>query len=259
MDISANYKSGIFLGVGVLFFIVSILIVDSDGNLFERKFEVYSLIDNSQGLAEGSIVSFAGLTVGNISKLEFSPEQRKVKVTLSLKRKFQEKIPKDSLIDVRTQGALGDKYIFITPGDFSSGQIEDGNSLQAQSQEGILEIIGKRGSDTERFFDLIIELQKFAKNLNEQNIPAEIRAVTAETRKTLQSLQSLTQELQQKTLTPLSQSVSKLNSVMEKVDRGQGTLGKLINDPTIFDQARRIMGGRSAQNYFDRALSESVK
>jgi hypothetical protein len=46
---------------------------------------------------------------------------------------------------------------------------------------------------------------------------------------------------------------------MDKVDRGQGTLGKLINDPSIFDQAKSIMGGRSSQKYFDRALSESVR
>jgi phospholipid/cholesterol/gamma-HCH transport system substrate-binding protein len=207
----------------------------------------------------GSIVSLAGLTVGNISNLEFSTAERKIKVTLSLKRKFQQKIPKDSLIGVRTQGALGDKYIFISPGDFSSGVIEDDGFLTAQSQDGVFEIIGKRGSDTERFFDLLIELQKFAKNLNEQNIPGEIRSVTAETRKTLQGLQSLTQELQQKTLTPLNQSVTKLNSVIDEVDRGQGTLGKLINDPSIFDQAKRIMGGHSSQNYFHRALSESVR
>lgn len=34
-----------------------------------------------------------------------------------------------------------------------------------------------------------------------------------------------------------------LNRILEKVDRGEGTLGLLVNDPTLYDDLKRVLGG----------------
>jgi phospholipid/cholesterol/gamma-HCH transport system substrate-binding protein len=36
---------------------------------------------------------------------------------------------------------------------------------------------------------------------------------------------------------------AKLNSILEKVDRGDGTIGLLVNDPTLYEDMKQLLGG----------------
>lgn len=36
---------------------------------------------------------------------------------------------------------------------------------------------------------------------------------------------------------------ARLNNILEKIDRGQGTLGLLVNDPTVYDELQQLLGG----------------
>ncbi len=36
---------------------------------------------------------------------------------------------------------------------------------------------------------------------------------------------------------------ARLNSILEKVDRGDGTLGLLLNDPTLYEEVKQLVGG----------------
>ena len=36
---------------------------------------------------------------------------------------------------------------------------------------------------------------------------------------------------------------AKLNSILEKVDAGEGTLGLLVNDPTLYGDLKLLVGG----------------
>jgi phospholipid/cholesterol/gamma-HCH transport system substrate-binding protein len=40
----------------------------------------------------------------------------------------------------------------------------------------------------------------------------------------------------------MQEAVSKLNGLLDKVDKGQGTLGRIIQDPELFDKARETIG-----------------
>lgn len=35
----------------------------------------------------------------------------------------------------------------------------------------------------------------------------------------------------------------RLNSILEKIDRGEGTLGLLLNDPTLYEEVKQLVGG----------------
>jgi phospholipid/cholesterol/gamma-HCH transport system substrate-binding protein len=36
---------------------------------------------------------------------------------------------------------------------------------------------------------------------------------------------------------------SRLNSILAKVDRGEGTMGLLLNDPSLYEDLKRLIGG----------------
>jgi hypothetical protein len=38
-------------------------------------------------------------------------------------------------------------------------------------------------------------------------------------------------------------AAARLNSILEKVDRGEGTLGLFVNDPTVYEDLQQLLGG----------------
>ena len=64
-------KVGIFLAVGLVLLLGSIFLLGADKAFFRSYTTVHAHFEQVQGLAEGSVVSFSGITVGNIQKSKF--------------------------------------------------------------------------------------------------------------------------------------------------------------------------------------------
>lgn len=57
----------------------------------------------------------------------------------------------------------------------------------------------------------------------------------------------------------LDDAAQKLNSVSQKIDSGQGTLGKLINDPSIYDDLADILRGAKKSWFIKRWIKSAQK
>ena len=51
----------------------------------------------------------------------------------------------------------------------------------------------------------------------------------------------------------------KLNSILEKVDRGDGTLGALINDPVLHQQLKSLLGANQKSQGFKNLIRSSIE
>ena len=40
-----------------------------------------------------------------------------------------------------------------------------------------------------------------------------------------------------------SKSTTSLSSILQKIDQGEGTIGALINDPSVYEDLKSMMGG----------------
>ncbi|MGZ3692301.1 MAG: hypothetical protein ACXVAX_12405, partial [Pseudobdellovibrio sp.] len=54
-------------------------------------------------------------------------------------------------------------------------------------------------------------------------------------------------------------SVNKLEKIIDKVDRGDGTLGALINDRSIHDRIKSILGAGQKNQQVKNILKSSVE
>jgi phospholipid/cholesterol/gamma-HCH transport system substrate-binding protein len=68
-----------------------------------------------------------------------------------------------------------------------------------------------------------------------------IRAVKAIATENQGSIQSNLQKIED-VLTELQESVRLLRNSLEKIDRGEGTVGKLVQDPKLYEEARETVG-----------------
>jgi len=88
-------------------------------------------------------------------------------------------------------------------------------------------------SQTARGFDQ--KLDGISRNLNETI--AAVKTIASENQ---DSIKSNLQKLDE-VLTELQESIRLLRNSLEKIDRGEGTMGKLVQDPRLYDEARETL------------------
>ena len=57
----------------------------------------------------------------------------------------------------------------------------------------------------------------------------------------------------------LASSSENLNSIMKKINQGDGTLGALINDRSAYEDLKAILGGARRSKLFQYMIRYSVK
>src|SRR5690242_17751419 len=109
----------------------TLLYLLSGGGLLRAKATLRTYFEDSGGMEKGAAVTLSGVVVGKVSDVRLShlnDPQRAVEVEISVDRRFLSQIPIDSLSEITTENALGDKYIQLNRGK-SPATVEDGSAL----------------------------------------------------------------------------------------------------------------------------------
>lgn len=252
-----NIKIGIFVLLGIIVTSISIFTLGSNSNIFSPKLKIYSEFEHVQGLSEGSVISLSGITVGNISQIKFNAETNKVLVEMSINKSFENQIKRGSSVEVRTQGALGDKYLYIIPGPVLNSHIENGDHIEVAKSNDFMSVLANRANESEKIFDILNETYNLLKSINKDNkvetILRNINETTSELKSSSHKVASMIND------SKLNSSIDKLDQILGKIDRGEGTLGALINDVTIHSQVKKLLGGYERQNHIKKVLRTSIE
>lgn len=261
---STQLKVGIFLTVGIAFILGSIFFLGADKALFTSYVRVHAYFDQVQGLSTGSVVSLSGVTVGNVETITFLPEKNSLDVKMKINKEFMDRLRQGSQVEIRTQGALGDKYVFIIPGEPSAALIKDGEVLDIAKATDLLGIISERGSETNKIFDIINELHKMTAAMNADNrlvrIMGHMETASTNLSQASKDTQKLVAQMNaHNTGDKLGKSIEKMDAILTKIDKGEGTLGALINDPTLHNQLKSLVGGSTRKNQIKSLLRTSIE
>ncbi len=141
-------RIGAFILSGLLVFVAIIYLLGAQGRYFERKYDLTVEFVEVGGLIEGATVRLAGVQIGRVTAVTL-PEQpgSKVRVTLTIARRFSERIRRDSEARIATQGLLGDKIVEITLGSTSVPALKPGETL-ASSESFEMQQMFKAGVET---------------------------------------------------------------------------------------------------------------
>lgn len=304
-------KVGLFVLIGFLLLAyMSVKVGDFEFGK-EKGYEVKALFDNVAGLKLNVPVQIAGIDVGKVNRIGLVG--RRAQVVMSINPDV--KLPSDSVAIIRTSGVLGDKFLEIIPGDEQLPALKNGEELvNTRTPTDVDEIIAKvgeisedikrvtnslgnalgdEGGDVQRMItnfadmsenlakltrDNNEQLQKMIENLtlfsqdmaalsstNKENINA-ILAGFAETSKriniTIASLQDITNKINRgqgtlgelvnddTTVKKLNTTLASLQDISEKINNGQGTLGKLVNESSTADKLDNALDG--VNSYLDK-------
>jgi len=258
-----HLKVGIFLTVGLVAVLTSVLLLGGDRALLKNHVNIYAAMENVQGLNKGSVVSVSGFVVGNIKDISFSPEKKSLIVQLKIQEEYIHRITKGSTVDIRTQGALGDKYVYISPGNPEEPALTDGEFLETAKSSDLMQIISEKAGEAGKIFEIIDEIHKLAKAINADGrsekmivnfveASENLKATSIETKKLIAELRSGNTD-------KIKEAITHLNNVMAKLDKGEGTLGALINDPALHERLKSIMGADSRKQSIQSLIRNSIE
>jgi phospholipid/cholesterol/gamma-HCH transport system substrate-binding protein len=259
-----EYKVGIFLAMGLLAVMVSIVLLGGGQSFFARYFQIKARFTEVQGLFPGSVVSLAGIPVGNVTAIAFVPSENRLEVTMKINDVYKQRLVEGTVAEVRTQGALGDKFVYLIPGPPDARALANGEVIETIETD-LLRMLTSREDGVARVIDLIKEVHLLIATINANGqtttMMRNVSDAAEKMKSTLSQLDALLGDLRSEIPEnkKLKQAVISLSNVMEKIDQGKGTLGQLINDPSLHQNLKSILGGSPRNRYMKDMIRETIQ
>jgi len=245
-------KVGIFAIVCLVIIGFATLKVSDRSIIAGGGYKMTVIMDSAIGVKVKTPVEIAGIQVGIVKKIKLDQETGRAKIILSIDRGV--KLPEGTKAFVRAKGFLGQTLIELRlgtmankpiPGDTEipyGGVTGDVNLLLTQFNDIAADIKQVTGSlrdlmgpdESSPVYRTVHNMDKFSAIMkditirNEQNfnrIAENLAVLTAELRGVVESQRY-----------ELQDTIANINSITDKVDSGQGTLGKLVNDETTVNK-----------------------
>lgn len=255
-------KVGVFLAAALAITLISIFLIGGD-SVFRSKAILHAHFKEVQGLAPGSTVTLSGIRIGNVKDIIFLPNENKLDVIMDVDASFLNRITEDSQVEVKTMGALGDKYVYIVAGDSTKPAVKEGAVLNVAPSTDLMSVLGTRGGETEKIFDIISEMHAMVKSINQNGrvnqIMSDLSETTASLKVTASESKQLMKELRGENPAKIEQAVTRLNSILGKIDKGEGSLGALINDPSLHASLKNMLGGSDRKTVIKSLIRTSIE
>lgn len=219
-----NLLIGTFTFFALVVLALGMILTGKKGGLFTPTYSLIAEFDSVQGLREGNPVWLQGVQVGFVKDISFSPiTEKKVRVVLSIEKRYQELIRSDSLARTTTKGLLGDQLIEITIGSPDTPVLPEGATIETRSTADLSALL--RG-----VADSVAALREFVATLR----------TTAE--KLEQGGGTLGKFLTDDRLyRELLSVVGQLRKMSENLNQGRGSLGRLLNDPSLAQELEGLL------------------
>jgi phospholipid/cholesterol/gamma-HCH transport system substrate-binding protein len=255
---------GLFVVAGILATVI-LLAVMTDAALFRGRYIVTTNVPNAGGIRKGDPVQTQGVNIGRI--LGFGIGRHNVDIRLEIEGEYP--IPKDSRVELKSAGLLGGMVAEVIPGS-SPERARGGDVIQGGIGPGVFDKVDELAGQADKVavkLQTILtdetvqdikgtashartsldELQQILKEQRGQlrELTANLKASSAnldkatsgpELERTVKRMDELTAKLDT-TLDTLDRSSKSLESVLGRMDRGEGTLGKLSKDDALYNNA----------------------
>lgn len=256
MKQKSNYVStGLFVSIGIILFGLTFYFLSSDENIFSGRSRVHTYFKDTQGLMFGSVVSFSGITIGNVKAIAYDEEKKALKVSYTIKNSYMPFVKKDSKAQLKTQGALGDRFIFLGSGTPNSASIEAGDEIISRPADDIFAAVQEKIAGIPNLSNISKKLENLIDFLNSEE---GLRGNSRELKKTLVELRTTVKSINSGEHT--KKSLKRLDSILTKLDSGKGTLGRLISDPSLYNKVAGFLGGgESTSSYLKSMARKSIE
>lgn len=263
--------------LGILALIMGFSYLKSS-SIFDKSRTFYAVYDHVGGLQTGTQVSLNGLAVGNVSSIRFKDGSGKLLVTFMVNNNFE--FSKNSKVELYDTGIIGGKGLQIIPAFDGAPNAQSGDTLLSSTKPGLTELVQQNLTPLQMSLESTVsdadtlltninsildtrtkrELQQSIVGLNRlvstfqgsaSKLNALLEANGEQLDSTLKNVNTITGNFSKisdslanaglgKTLADLQTTVASLNNVLGKIERGEGTLGKMANNEELYNNLAEV-------------------
>lgn len=238
--------------VGVLVVFVSALIggmslkVAEGPGVLGGAQDYHFVVDNAGGLVKQGAVKMAGIKVGIIDDIVLKDNRAKVILTLDSGVELDE----NTRVVLKSDGILGDRHVELIPAKDKGAPLEGGAQITTGEMSGGLDSVV---SDVSKVASSLNELMRVLNKAvaegdettrvgrimkNIETLSSDLAQISADNKEQLGAIidridsiaRNIDENIDAETLAGVRRSIENIEDVTEKINNGEGTLGRLIND-----------------------------
>ena len=272
MKITREIKTAILVIASILLFIWGYSFLRGSDLLSDYR-TFYVEFDNVEGLSPSAPVTISGLAVGKVTAITLHHETAKLTVEIQIKSDFP--ISKSSIVNLYEPGFIGGKQLQIIPNLEDKSEAETGDTLKSGIVPGMLSAFGDKLAPVQKKVELVlVSADSLINNLNDvldaktkNNLKASIENLNqtmAQFSKTTKSINEMLDANKGKVdrivtnfsnissnFSKVSDTIAKanlgqavrdlektlegVNKVVADLEKGKGTMGKLLKDETLYN------------------------
>ena len=263
-------KVGIFVCIALLGLAYMSLQVSSGAFLNGGTYDLVVRFDNVTGLKPDSPVEIAGIEVGRVR--EIGLDNGRARLVLAIDDKVQ--VPSDVKASIKSRGVLGDKFLELSGGSPEAPRLAEGGEIVRSGRSADLEVLfqkvgqiaddigvvaksvagvfgGPEGEHDLRLTfhslrDLTVSLNEMVqKNLESVNLivanlkdfSGDLKHISGNNRKGIDAIVANFEVASAQ----MRGTLERVNSVMAKIDAGEGAVGRMVNDEKMGEDLRRAV------------------
>ena len=272
LKLTKEIKTAILVISSIIFFIWGYSFLKGK-DLFNNSQTFYVLFDNVEGLTTSSIITINGVKIGKVKSIDYEPVKNKVKVTIEIAG--EHKVTKTSKIYLHEPSIMGPKQLMLVPNykdvaiaanksefigkekfgtmakvnnmldplQLEVTNVTNGADALMQNLNNVLDNKSQNNlkNSMENINKLLLEFNEMSillKNLIQKNDKG-INNIVSNFDKTSSNLTKLSDSINQlnlgKTFNKLDQSLSKVELLLNDIQNGKGSAGKLLKDEKLYN------------------------
>ncbi len=293
MKLTKELKTALLVISSIILFIWGFSFLKGN-DLFKTNQTFYVLFNNIEGLTPSSIVTINGFKIGKVKNIDFLQDKNKVRVTFEISKEY--KLSKSSIIYLYEPSLMGSKQLMfepnykdtdIAPNEFYfvgkekygtmakvsnmldplQTDISNVTNEADQLMKNLNNVLDSKSQNNlrnsmENINKLLIEfneLSEMVKNLIQKNNNG-INNIVSNFDKTSKNLNQLSDSINQlnigKTFKKLDQSLAKVDLLLNDLQNGKGSAGKLLKDEKLYNN---LTGASNELKLLIKDLKENPK
>ena len=251
-----EFRVGIFVILGIVGFFTVLFLMTSPA-LFRGRYMLVTEVTDAQGIRRGDPVRMRGINIGRVYSFELAPGGG-VHITMEVEGEYR--VPREASTELLSMGFLGGMVVSVIPGE-SDDYVEPWDIIPGTTLPGVLDQADDLALDVSdvmgRVQGLLADstisdvgalvastrdvMADLAKVVDGQE--AEFRTVMESLKRSAANMEGVTgsedwsatlasaentMAVLERTSTGVNESVGSLNAILGRLERGEGTLGKLL-------------------------------
>ncbi len=247
-------RVGVFVLVGLGVFLGMIYALGARARLFEPRFTISAEFTEVGGLVEGATVRLAGVQIGRVSGVTLPSEPGgKVRVDMTIARRFGDRVRKDSVARIETQGLLGDRIIELSVGSAAAPPVRPNEVVASRDPFDINRVMDEGAQVVKSIGTLADSLRETAQTLNQSGLIQETTSTVRAARKITDQVGRVVGEVERGkgwahaliyeeplALRRVNDLVASAQTLLDRVQRGESAAGVLTSEQSTAS-ARRLV------------------